>query len=359
MRALVVGAGKMGIPIAYALGKFGFDVVVTDVFESKLQDAKEKLSTVEIISQPALLLRSTKFDVCISAATFNANPVWANWCKERQIPYCDLGGNQAVSETIQQRSRALNPHIPVFTDLGLAPGLVNILAEQVYREQSKRDIVEEIRLRVGGLPISILDTKLKYAQVFSAEGLLNEYSGICQTIKNGEQFGVQALGGLKPFIMGKKTYEVFYTSGGLASTLDLMLARGVKNVDYKTIRNPGHCAHIRFLLEECGISKETFYEIINKACPPTDKDQVLIYASAVGTESSVVKQYSILHHDGWTAMQSCTAFPAAAVAAIMAEKTWNKPVLDYSDVPFDSFCEKLDVLDFIDFSTSEVIDIYS
>jgi len=365
MNALVVGGGKMGLAIVYALNKLGLEVTLTDLHDVE-KNAEQILGQNQfsfIRQSELIIMKSIHFDVCISAAPFSANTLWAEWCKDRKIPYCDLGGNQAISEYIQQLSCSINSETPVFTDLGLAPGLANILAEQVYREQVKRDDVKSVHLRVGGLPQYYSnDSKLKYSQVFSVKGLLNEYSGKCQIIKKGVITEADALTGLEKIYFNNRLLECFHTSGGLSTTLGLMAARKVENLTYKTIRYEGHCEKIRFILEECKLDEDAFAAVMDKACPPTLKDKVFVYVYAQGYDGSMVaKELQIVADDHWeksqqwTAMQKATAFPAAVVAKMMAENRWEKPVLDYSDIPFKEFADTLLQLN-IDVNKSIVFD---
>ncbi|RDJ35143.1 MAG: hypothetical protein DWQ19_09925 [Crenarchaeota archaeon] len=342
MKALVVGAGQMGMAIAYAMRKLAFDVVVVDVFPDLLEKAQKKLESLDQKCEYSLLkdifiIKEVDFDVCISAAPFNSNKTWAKWCKERKVPYCDLGGNKDVSDSIHQISIELNPHIPVFTDLGLAPGYINILTENIYKEFLKYGEPQDIYLRCGGLPIDVDISPLNYALVFSVQGLVNEYMGNCQTLSDGKSQEVGALTGLEGLKTKHGKFEAFNTSGGLSTLFESMQKKGVKNLNYKTIRYPGHYAQLK---KRKTPSLLEFF----KDCPKTTEDMVVIRILAQNNDYILINDIKITHSQDWTAMQQGTAFPAAAVAAIMAEKAWNKPVLTYEDMPFDIFSKKLNII---------------
>jgi saccharopine dehydrogenase-like NADP-dependent oxidoreductase len=356
MKALVIGAGKMGIPIAYALNKLGFEVTQVDLFESHLNEAADKYRKLGCqidlrLQSDIFLYRTVDFDVCVSAANYAANYTWAEWCKERKVPYCDLGGNNDISRSIQTLSQKLNPEVPVFTDLGLAPGLLNILGESIYNELLAKGSrsVKEIKLKCGGLPFfRYYFLPLEYSVVFSVLGLKNEYSGKCQMLRNGSIVEEDALSGCEAIVAKSGDYEAFHTSGGLSTTLEVMQARGVQELDYKTIRYPGHCKQIQNMMNS--MDERTFIESIKKKCPPTNQDWVLIqvHASSVDpVQRSIGKEIEIHYNDDWTAMQQGTAFPAAAVAAMMADKRWKQPVLGYHDIPFEEFSQKLIEIGFV------------
>lgn len=351
MKALVIGAGKMGMPIAYAFNKLGFHVTQVDLFQDLLQTAAAKYKSLGMASAIDLCLQSEifiqaspDFDICLSAAPFHVNPTWAQWCKDRRIPYCDLGGNAAVSQSIHS---IFETEGSVFTDLGLAPGFVNILGEQAYREQhDKGAIVKKIKLRCGGLPVFPHQfPPLYYSSVFSVKGLRNEYSGKCQVIRRGRIVEEDALGGLETVSALSGNYEAFATSGGLSTSLESMHSRKIQELDYKTIRFPGHCNQIKLMLES--MDEESFIKTIGQLCPPTEEDWVLIQVITVSNEIINKKEIEIKHDSTWTAMQQATAFPAVAVAAILSDRRWIKPIIKYSDVPFDEFQKNLQKIGFV------------
>jgi hypothetical protein len=112
-----------------------------------------------------------------------------------------------------------------------------------------------------------------------------------------------------------------------------------------------HSLLLKFLLQECKLSEEEFDRAIENACPITTEDIVLIH---VGVDNKKW-QYTILHDENWTAMQKATAFPAAAVASLIADGEFaDKKVPEYRDVPFNKMVEKLNAIgDFPDLSTGD------
>jgi len=176
--------------------------------------------------------------------------------------------------------------------------------------------------------------------VFSPKGLWNELTGDCEIIRDGKK---QIVPALKEVTALNEAFEVSHTKGGLSTSLDLMLERGVQNLSYKTIRVKGHYDYINFLLKDCKLENDckTFEEIIGKACPTTKKDQILL---RVNVDDHYVE--AIIDSDEWTAMQKATSFSAAAVAAIMAsgKLDGSKSVLDYSSVPLEEFKENLKLI---------------
>jgi saccharopine dehydrogenase-like NADP-dependent oxidoreductase len=74
-------------------------------------------------------------------------------------------------------------------------------------------------------------------------------------------------------------YEAFNTSGGLG-TLGETYQGEVKNMNYKTIRYPGHCEKMHFLMHDLKLAEDraTLRQILEKAIPRTEQDVVIIYA---------------------------------------------------------------------------------
>ncbi|MFC3217103.1 saccharopine dehydrogenase family protein [Comamonas sp. JC664] len=90
---------------------------------------------------------------------------------------------------------------------------------------------------------------LRYNLTWSTEGLINEYINPCEALVDGQPLTVHALEGLETFALDGIEYEAFNTSGGLGSLTETWAGKA-RNVDYKSIRYPGHCAILKFLLNE-------------------------------------------------------------------------------------------------------------
>jgi saccharopine dehydrogenase-like NADP-dependent oxidoreductase len=331
---VVVGVGGMGTCIAYALGKLGYIVHLVDNNPFQVKQAHERLEKLGILSVEHTSLDTIDSpSVVISAATYLANQMISSYCIEKHIPYCDLGGDPDTTVAIHENSKTQKGM--VFTDLGLAPGLINILAEYLF---SKKGHAKNIEMKVGGLPIDP-QGMLKYGLTWSVKGLKNEYSGSFDIIKDGEIAAVSALNGYETFdFPGIGPIEAFYTKGALSTSLLLMHERGVENFNYKTMRYPGHCELLKFMLEECKMTDEDFETCVKHACPIIHQDVVLLYVKVDKEELF----HCVYHDDNWTAMQKATAFPAASIASLLAEGIIeNKEVVTYKDVPFLSLQEKL------------------
>jgi saccharopine dehydrogenase-like NADP-dependent oxidoreductase len=344
MKAIIFGGGgDMGVAMAYGLHRLGIGVQIVDNNGSSRNNAYKILKETKLV--PNVEIRSgpdfTNANVAISAAPYAVNEKIAGMCFRANVPYCDLGGNPLVSSNIQEL--AVRNKGVAFTDLGCAPGLVNIMAEASWKHHRKpRKVPKNVYMMVGGLPNNPTN-RLRYARVFNVGGLYNELTGDCEILEDGKVVTRPALGDIEtvadlsdPLV----SFESGLTKGGLSHTLKLMESRKVKNCCYKTLRFPGHFDYITFMLEECKMNFKEFVKFIKRACPETEDDFLIMH---IEVDDHVV-QHRIDSDDTWTAMQKSTSFPTAAMAAILAEGDGRKPVLDYSDVPLVDFAEKLSVI---------------
>src|SRR3954464_12247994 len=106
----------------------------------------------------------------MSASTSYFNLQDADCAVEAGVHFCDLGGNTEI--VFQQKAlaeRAVAKGVTVVPDCGVAPGMVNILAEYGSRQL---DTVESVKIYVGGLPQEP-EPPLDYQVVYSLEGVID------------------------------------------------------------------------------------------------------------------------------------------------------------------------------------------
>jgi len=363
-RIAVIGMGRMGKAIAFAANTLGYAVMGMDTRAEAANEMPRGNSeniffivddTEDIFEG---LLTQQRPDVVISSLPYHQTEALGKWCIDNEMRYCDLGGRVDVSKNINDHAKQFAT-LPVFTDLGLAPGWVNILAEEGCRKLYGVT-PEEVKMMVGGLPDYLESEKnpLRYAITWSVDGLINEYRDDCLILKDGEIITVKGMDGIEE-IEGEKfgPMEAFYTSGGASHSIDSMKARGVKNCSYKTMRYRGHGDMVRFLIRDCDLDDETLNKIFSKGCGKVNNDEVFVVAEARGGDK-VWRQERVVRSDhNFSAMQKATAFPATAVASLMADGVFDgdkderrgyytqfSKGLGYSDIPFDKFEERLNIL---------------
>ena len=344
MKILVLGAGLMGRAAAFDLvrNKDITDVVLADRDSEQLKAASQfvnssKLSTfpLEVTNPGAVESLMKGCDAILSAVPYRFNAILARAAVAAGVSFCDLGGNNdIVAKEFELHEQAREKGITIIPDCGLAPGRVSLLAADA---EERLDKMEEIHLRVGGLPVHP-KPPLNYKIVFSPSGLINEYKEPALVIREGvvkevaSMTEVEELDFPEPF--GK--LEAFVTSGG-TSTLPQSFLGKLRELDYKTIRYKGHCQLVKAMLD-LGLGDEGSLEVDGKTVVPRrffeallldrlsdqDGDVVLVRVVAEGLkngkETGLV--YTIIdYHDpehGLSAMMRMTAFPISIIAQMLA-----------------------------------------
>lgn len=148
-------------------------------------------------------------------------------------------------------------------------------------------------MRVGALPVFPTNA-LKYNLTWCTESLINEYCNPCEVILDGQRREVLPLEGYELFSLDGTTYEAFNTSGGLGTLCDTLEGK-VANVDYKTVRYPGHRDVIKLLIHDLGLGRrrELLKEVFEAAVPVTLQDVVLIFVTATGLRDGRLTQESL------------------------------------------------------------------
>jgi len=187
--------------------------------------------------------------------------------------------------------------------------------------------VQDLRLRVGALP-RYPSNRLKYNLTWSTEGLINEYCNPCEAILDGELRMVQPLENLERLTIDGVEYEAFNTSGGLG-TLALSMQGRVRNLNYKTIRYPGHCELLKLLLHDLQMKdhQQELAAIFDRALPGTYQDQIVVFVSATGTFRSkfteAIYAKTIYHQkiddENWSGIQITTAAGVCGVVDLLRE----------------------------------------
>src|SRR5205085_8703258 len=159
---------------------------------------------------------------------------------------------------------------------GLAPGFVSIVAADLARGFES---LHDVRLRVGALP-RYPSNALNYNLTWSTDGVINEYCEPCEAIVNGARRETPALEECEEFALDGVTYEAFNTSGGLG-TLCMTLEGQVRNLNYKTIRYPGHAAIMKALLNDLNLRnrRALLKDILENAVPATLQDVVIVFVT--------------------------------------------------------------------------------
>ena len=201
MNIVVLGAGLMGKEAARDLVKSDDveKVFLADLHTEQAEEFAKMLGTdkLEIRSLDAkndAQLRNVMSlgDVVINALFYSFNEKVARTAVEIGVHSIDLGGHigGATDAVLGLAEEANAKGITIIPDLGVAPGMINILTGY---GAGKLDIVESIKLYVGGIPVNP-EPPLNYNVVFSLEGVFDHYTDPSHVIRNGKLMEL-------PFIM--------------------------------------------------------------------------------------------------------------------------------------------------------------
>src|SRR5687767_12333504 len=256
MKMLVLGAGLQGSACAYDLLQDPAvkevrlaDIRIADVEPFLAPYSGKRLipTPLDVRDEDAVLALMKESDAVMSALPYYFNYDMAVCAVDAGIHFSDLGGNTEIvfkQKTLHERAAATG--VSVVPDCGLAPGMVNILAEHGIRQL---DSVDAVRIYVGGLPQNP-EPPLNYQIVYSLEGVLDYYTTLSWVLRGGKRTRVKALSEREPVAFPEPlgTLEAFHTAGGL-STMAFRYEGRIPTMEYKTLRYPGHAALMESIRE--------------------------------------------------------------------------------------------------------------
>ncbi len=347
MKMLVIGAGLQGSACTFDLLRdpsvqevLLVDLNVDDLppFLTPFVGDRLRTQVLDVRDKDATLAAMTGRDAVMSAAPYYFNTDLATLAIEAGAHFSDLGGNtEIVFEQKRLHDRALARGVSVVPDCGVAPGMVNILA-QCGIEQMDR--VDTVRIFVGGLPQKP-EPPLNYQVVYSLEGVLDYYTTLSWVLRDGKREQVTALSEVVPvdFPEPVGTLEAFHTAGGL-STLGFRYEGRIPTMEYKTLRYPGH-ARIMETIRELGFIDKEPIDVNGTMVVPRDvavavmtphllkpksPDLVALRVTVDGTRGGKPA------HIGWqlvdlqdevngvTAMERCTGYSLAITGLMQCRK---------------------------------------
>lgn len=344
MKALVIGAGMMGSAIAYDLAHSEGvqNVFLADIDLDQAKNVAQSIGTkveptkLDVNYYDDIIGLMERADVVCGATSYNHNLLLTRAAIESRKHFCDLGGNMnVVYKQMELNEKAKVVDILIVPNCGLAPGLAAILGTGGAKHF---DVVDEIHLRVGGLP-QHPTPPLNYQIVFSVEGLINEYLEPAEVIRRGKPMQVASMDDLEelefppPFCK----VEAFNTSGGI-STLPKIFQGKVKELDYKTIRYKGHCEKFKTLLDlgfassepllvgsSVKTARELFQELLKNKLPSSGPDLILMRVWIKGRKNKEQKTLTyemIDYFDEKTkisSMMRTTSFPTSIIAQMIVD----------------------------------------
>jgi saccharopine dehydrogenase-like NADP-dependent oxidoreductase len=290
LHVALIGSGKIGeaiVTLFITLG--GYKVTVVDKDAERLAPMKALGASVHIadVATENLEAPLKGVDVVLSACPFYLTPILAKLARNLNAHYFDLTEDVASTRIVKEIAKDANT---VFMpQCGLAPGFISVVG---YDLAKKFDTLRDVNMRVGALPIYPTNA-LKYNLTWSTDGLINEYLNPCEAIIDGVPRETPPLEELEHFLLDGLDYEAFNTSGGLGTLCETLEGK-VQNLNYKTVRYPGHCEIIKILVNDLGLGKrrDVLKDVLEKAIPITLQDVVLVFVSVSGQRDGRLAQES-------------------------------------------------------------------
>jgi saccharopine dehydrogenase-like NADP-dependent oxidoreductase len=336
---LVVGLGSVGSLVACLLHKTGFDVIGADIqdkpgfpFPVKKLDSSKRINIHSEIKN---------CDAIVSCLPYHYNIDVASSAHQADVHYFDLTEDVQTTKEIIKMSSSTNAVMA--PQCGLAPGFIAIVGADLAESFDK---IRSLKLRVGALPQNPTGL-LGYAFNWSPEGVVNEYLNDCEVIENGIHKWISPMEWIEQLFINGVKLEAFTTSGGLGTMCETYADR-IENLDYKSIRYPGHVRMMNFFFHELLLreNRKRAGEILTNAKPPVKDDVVYIHASAEGLQKDrlvrdeFVKAYYPLTIDDktWSAISWTTAASVCAVVEMVRDGSLrSKGFIKQEEIPLHGF----------------------
>ncbi|TAD88750.1 MAG: L-lysine dehydrogenase [Alphaproteobacteria bacterium] len=275
-RVAVLGLGKVGALAAELLADAGFTVLACDRAAPPVP-LSMPVTLVDVTDSAALTDLLATVDGVLSCLPYHLNADLARIAHRQGCHYFDLTEDVPTTRAIQALAETGGGVMA--PQCGLAPGLVGIVAAA---QIAGFDQCRSCRMRVGALP-RYPTGRMGYAFNWSPEGVVNEYLNDCEVIEDGHRKLVSPMEWLETLYIDGVKLEAFTTSGGLGTMCDTYLGR-VANLDYKTIRYPGHADLMNLFFHEL-LMRERRAEagaILVHAKPPVTEDIVYVHIASEG-----------------------------------------------------------------------------
>lgn len=339
-KVAVLGLGKIGTLAAELLHEAGFEVTGIDI---KLPKTEMPFATksIDLNSNDGVATEFNSNDAVLSCLPFHLNARLAKLAHAAGIHYFDLTEDVPTTKSIIELAKSSKGLMA--PQCGLAPGFIGIAGASLIAEL---DDCRSCKMRVGALPQHPTGL-MGYSFNWSPEGVVNEYLNDCEVIEDGEIKWVSPMEWLEDIYIDGTKLEAFTTSGGLGTMCDTYLGK-VANIDYKTMRYPGHVTLMNFFFHELLMRdrRKQAGEILVNAKPPVNDDVVYVHVAAEGTvdgkleRKEFVRSYRPIEIGGTmrTAIAWTTAGSVVAIMEMVRDgKLPSQGFLKQENIPLADF----------------------
>jgi len=277
-------------------------------------------------------------DVLLDCLPGSLAPKMATYAKDFGMHYVNL--TEYVAETNEIIALAKNAETGFVLQSGLAPGYINLLAHHLFQEFCRKhqvDKVEKLQFKVGALTDHAVAPHY-YGFTWSPVGVATEYLKEAEAVRDHKKVPLKSLSERATIIIKGRAYEEDLTSGGAADLPDALSGK-VRNLDYKTLRYPGHYAWVQDQI--AGLKAEDtpikiLQQKMESEIPHIENDQIVLYAAVEGKDrhgilkrsevSNLIYPQKVGNHR-LRAIQTTTAAPMVQAAFMLMESSHKGVVL--------------------------------
>ena len=369
-KVIIAGSGGIGRAaglLLRELADFSVDLYLGDRFEKVSREAsvwisKDSKSNGEVShfvmpskdSDANFNRLLSQADIVLDCLPGNQAPRIAKLAREYGLHYVNL--TEYVKETQEVREIASGAEKGFILQAGLAPGFINVLANGLFQQfcrDFKVDKVGSVNMKVGALTQNAYPPHF-YGFTWSPVGVATLYIKPAKIIRDFQTTIKASLTERSKIILHGIEYEEDLTSGG-AADLPEALAGKTRNLDYKTIRYPGHFSWIESILRQIPHGEDRVEKLqakMEETIPATEEDLVVIYASVSGNDHMgrlrILERYFLIKPlvvNGKTmrAIQATTAAGLVECGRLLLSNQYSGCVLqsqlkpeDYLEGPFIS-----------------------
>ncbi len=333
-RSLVLGSGIVGRAAAWDLDRRGHRVTIADANAVAAQRVGEELDIpwqkIDATDGIAVDEIMGLHDTAISAVPYLFGMELATRAANSGCHYFDFGGNPTiVKQQLRLDDTARSADVALVPDCGLAPGLANVLAAGLIAK-APAEAIDDVQIRVGVLPQAPIGT-LRYQLAFYAGGLINEYAEPCEIIQAGVVATVDPLTRFEQIEWGDRwgSLEAFSTAGG-TSTMCQDYEGRVNQLEYKTLRFPGH-GSVFASMREIGLfetqpgdftgaevaPRTVLLDLLTEHLPRGEPDVTLVSVAVSAEGYNAEIRIEDVDDGQFSSLARTTAFPATALCDLI------------------------------------------
>jgi lysine 6-dehydrogenase len=341
-RIAVLGAGRVGRVIAQDLAD-RYDVTALDCRAGALERAfprgKVRTAALDLADRDELSHAIQPHDLVVDALPGHLGRNTLKTLIEAGKSVVDIAF--FPEDPFELDALARDRGVTVIVDMGLAPGMSNVLLGHHVGSLSR---VDRFECLVGGLPVE-RTWPFEYKAPFSPADVLEEYTRPARLRRNGTEVVLPALSEVELVdFPGIGTLEAFNTDGlrSLLRSYD-----DVPNLCEKTLRYPGHAAQMR-ILRDCGFFDDSPLELGDARVRPRDLTSQLLFehwrleeddpeftVMRVTVEGCEPNKDSVVHvwrledrrdpSTGYSSMARTTGFACTAAVGLLLEGEFRRP----------------------------------